>query len=168
MVLRIVSETRERSESFRYRWELYRALFANAPTCLEENEPDGYDRATGQTGYRTFAGEVVKSHGERLIANFLYLNGVDCVYEQPYEVNGRRIASSAHSQYRPGLLLPRHQRLARAVGAGLQRQAPCRIPRLRAGDGVEAFETTGRFDERVAVYRLFATDWGRRHSDAPE
>ncbi len=101
MVLRIVNELRGMSESFRYRWELYRALFADAPTRLEENEPDGYDRATGQTGYRTFAGEVVKSHGERLIANFLYLNGVNYVYERPYQVNGRPIASSTRSQYRP-------------------------------------------------------------------
>jgi DNA helicase-4 len=76
MVLCIVNELRETSETFRYRWGLYRALFANAPTRLDENEPDGYDRATGQTGYRTFAGEIVKSHGERLIANFLYLNRV--------------------------------------------------------------------------------------------
>jgi DNA helicase-4 len=106
MVLRIVNELRGMSESFRYRWELYRALFANAPTRLEENEPDGYDRTTGQTGYRTFAGEVVKSHGERLIANFLYLNGVNYVYERPYQVNGRRIATSARSQYRPDFYYP--------------------------------------------------------------
>jgi len=30
------------------------------------------------------------------------------------------------------------------------------------------FDTTGRFGERVAVYRLLATDWGRRRSDEPE
>ena len=30
---------------------------------------------TPRPGYRTFAGEVVKSHDERLIADFLYLNG---------------------------------------------------------------------------------------------
>jgi DNA helicase-4 len=106
MVLRIVSDLRTTSASFRYHWELYRTLFANAPTSLDEKEPDGYDRATGQTGYRTFAGEVVKSHGERLIANFLYLNGVNYVYERPYEVNGRRIASSARSEYRPDFYYP--------------------------------------------------------------
>ena len=86
--------------------DLYRLLFANASADLAENEPDGYDYATRQTGYRTFAPERYrsaatrhmvlcgialernrrcgrdmrpargKSHGERLIANFLYLNGV--------------------------------------------------------------------------------------------
>ena len=68
-----------------------------------ENEPDGYDNATRQTGYRTFAGEVVKSHGERLIANFLYLNGVDYVYERPYDVH---VADATHSQYRPDFYYP--------------------------------------------------------------
>lgn len=106
MVLRIVDELRDASERFRYRWDLYRMLFANAPTRLEEDQPDGYDRMTGQTGYRTFAGEVVKSHGERLVANFLYLNGVNYEYERPYEVNGRSVANTARSQYRPDFYYP--------------------------------------------------------------
>jgi DNA helicase-4 len=106
MVLRIVDELRDTSGSFRYRWDLYRMLFANAPTNLDENEPDGYDRATAQTGYRTFAGEVVKSHGERLIANFLYLNGVNYVYEWPYEVDGLGVANTLRSQYRPDFYYP--------------------------------------------------------------
>src|SRR5262249_47525254 len=83
MVLRMVDELRESSESYRFRWDLYRMLFANAPTELERNEPDGYDSATRETGYRTFAGEIVKSHSERLVANFLYLNGINYVYEHP-------------------------------------------------------------------------------------
>jgi len=102
-VLHIVDELRDSSESFRYRWDLYRMLFANAPTELTESEPDGYDRSTSQTGYRTFAGEVVKSHGERLIADFLFLNGVRYVYERPYNVN---VADANHSQYRPDFYYP--------------------------------------------------------------
>jgi DNA helicase IV len=103
MVLRIADELRDASESNRYQWDLYRLLFANAPTDLAENEPDGYSHATRQTGYRTFAGEVVKSHGERLIANFLYLNGIDYVYERPYDVD---VADTTHSQYRPDFYYP--------------------------------------------------------------
>ena len=103
MVLRIADELRDASESFRYHWDLYRLLFANAPADLAENEPDGYNQATRQTGYRTFAGEVVKSHGERLIANFLYLNGVDYVYERPYDVD---VSDTTHSQYRPDFYYP--------------------------------------------------------------
>jgi DNA helicase IV len=103
MVLRIADELREASESFRHHWDLYRLLFANAPVDLAENEPDGYDHATRQAGYRTFAGEVVKSHSERLIANFLYLNGVDYVYERSYDVD---VSDSTHSQYRPDFFYP--------------------------------------------------------------
>jgi DNA helicase-4 len=103
MVMRIVDELRGTSVSFRYRWDLYRMLFANAPTDLTENEPDGYDKATSETGYRTFAGEVVKSHGERLIANFLYLNGVNYEYERPYDVH---VADATHSQYHPDFYYP--------------------------------------------------------------
>lgn len=103
MVLRIADELRDASESFRHNWDLYRLLFANAPIDLAENEPDGYNNATRQTGYRTFAGEVVKSHSERLIANFLYLNGVDYVYERPYDVD---VSDTTHSQYRPDFYYP--------------------------------------------------------------
>ena len=103
MILRIADELRDASESFRHRWDLYRLLFANAPTDLTENEPDSYNKATRQAGYRTFAGEVVKSHGERLIANFLYLNGVDYVYERPYDVD---VSDGGHSQYRPDFYYP--------------------------------------------------------------
>ncbi len=102
-VLHIVDELRDTSEAFRYRWDLYRTLFANAPTALTEGEPDGYDKSAGRIGYRTLAGEVVKSHGERLIADFLFLNGVRYVYERPYDVN---VADANHSQYRPDFYYP--------------------------------------------------------------
>ena len=103
MVMRIVDELRGSSPSFRYRWDLYRTLYANAPTHLDEDEPDGYDKATKRTGYRTFAGEVVRSHGERFIANFLYLNGVNYVYERSYPV---KLSDATHSQYRPDFYYP--------------------------------------------------------------
>jgi DNA helicase-4 len=103
MVLRIVDELRDISEAFRYQWDLYRLLFANAPTNLEDHAPDAYDNATARTGYRTFAGEVVKSHSERLIADFLFLNGIRYVYEQPYSID---VADVTHSQYRPDFYYP--------------------------------------------------------------
>lgn len=103
MVLRIVDELRDASQSFRYRWDLYRLLYANAPTDLDVHEPDGYSKETREKGYRTFGGEIVKSHGERLIANFLYLYGVRYVYERAYDVN---VADATHSQYRPDFYYP--------------------------------------------------------------
>jgi len=103
MVMRIVDKLRDASELFRYHWDLYRLLFANAPTDLDEKVPDGYDKAAGVTGYKTFSGVVVKSHGERLIADFLYLNGVEFQYEKAYDYP---VADETHSQYRPDFYYP--------------------------------------------------------------
>jgi DNA helicase-4 len=103
MVMRIVDKLRDASESFRYHWDLYRLLFANAPTDLDEKVPDGYDKAARVTGYKTFSGVVVKSHGERLIADFLYLNGVEFDYERAYDYPA---ADETHSQYRPDFYYP--------------------------------------------------------------
>jgi DNA helicase IV len=102
-VLEIVDQLRDSSETFRYRWDLYRLLFAAAPGLLDEGEPDAYDRASRETGYRTFSGTMVKSHGERLVADFLYLNGVAFEYERPYAVD---VASETHAQYRPDFYYP--------------------------------------------------------------
>ncbi len=102
VVMEIVDELRDRSEEFRYRWDLYRTLFANASTDITGTDPDGYDASTG-AGYRTYGGEIVKSEGERTIANFLYLNGVHYLYERPYDVD---LSDPTHSQYRPDFFYP--------------------------------------------------------------
>ncbi len=103
MIMRIVDELRDSSASFRSHWDLYRLLFANAPTDLDEKAPDGYNRSTRATGYKTFSGKIVKSHGERLIADFLYLNGVDFTYERTYV---HETADANHSEYRPDFYYP--------------------------------------------------------------
>jgi DNA helicase-4 len=103
MIERIVDERRDRDPQFRRRWDLYRLLFARAPVDIEEHEPDGWDPDKKENGYRTFGGDVVRSHGERLIADFLYLNGVTYEYERPYL---HTVADSSHSQYRPDFYYP--------------------------------------------------------------
>lgn len=54
----------------------------------------------------TLKGERVKSFEERLIADWLTLNGVPYVYERPYEVN---TASASRRQYKPDFYLPENQ-----------------------------------------------------------
>lgn len=103
MVMEIVDQLRDSSERFRYDWDLYRLLLANASTRLGDDSPDGYDRRSGMTGLRTFSGALVKSQGERLIADFLYLNGVDFEYERSYSHD---VADQTHSQYRPDFYYP--------------------------------------------------------------
>ena len=99
----IVDGLRAASADYAYLWDLYRTLFATAPIDLTDNEPDSWDRQTGASGLRTFRGELVRSHGERLIANYLYLNGVAYEYERPYEHN---TADARHSQYQPDFYYP--------------------------------------------------------------
>ena len=50
----------------------------------------------------TLRGEKVKSYGEVIIANFLYLNGVNYEYEYPYKVDTR---TKYYSQYYPDFYL---------------------------------------------------------------
>lgn len=98
MVCRIVDELRDASPAFAYRWDLFRLLYAPAGESLAGGEPDGWDSASRRQGFRTAGGEVVKSEGERLIADFLFFNGVPCSYERPYVHD---VADVDHSQYRP-------------------------------------------------------------------
>jgi DNA helicase-4 len=98
MVCRIVDELRDSSPAFAYRWDLFRLLYARVGETVSGGEPDAWDRKERQQGFRTAAGEVVKSEGERLIADFLFFNGVPYDYEKPYHHD---VADAEHSQYRP-------------------------------------------------------------------
>lgn len=103
MVSRIVDQLRDRSSSFRFRWDMFRLLFARMDEDPEAAEPDGYDRRMGANGFTTLNGEVVKSQGERLIADWLFVNGVDYVYEKEYDAD---TVDAHHSQYKPDFYYP--------------------------------------------------------------
>ncbi len=51
----------------------------------------------------TLNGEIVKSYGEMEIANFLYKNSINYIYEENYKYN---ITSTYQSQYKPDFYLP--------------------------------------------------------------
>ena len=104
MVCRIVDELRDGSVEFRYKWDLYRLLFARMADSPDGGEVDNYDRATKVSGFRTYKGETVKSQGERMLADWLYLNGVNYEYERPYAHID--VADRDHSQYRPDFYYP--------------------------------------------------------------
>ena len=99
----IVNSLKTSSPDFKYKWEFFRLLMANAPSAPDSGEPDAYDRTSKEIGLRTFDGKNVRSGGERLIANWLYLNGIEYKYEHPYSF---RTASATHSQYRPDFYYP--------------------------------------------------------------
>ncbi|MBH0052700.1 UvrD-helicase domain-containing protein [Salinibacterium sp. SWN139] len=102
---RIVDELRDADVVFRTNWDLFRMVFGrDLPEFGQEQaEPDGWDPVARREGHRTLAGEVVKSQAERLIADWLYYNGVSYRYEQRYEVD---TADAEHSQYHPDFYYP--------------------------------------------------------------
>lgn len=53
----------------------------------------------------TLKRETVKSYGEMEIANFLYLNGIEYVYEKAYEIDTR---TQEYGQYYPDFYLPEY------------------------------------------------------------
>ena len=55
---------------------------------------------------RSLKGDEVRSFEECYIANFLYSNGIDYLYEEPYEA---KTADINHPQYRPDFFLPRYR-----------------------------------------------------------
>lgn len=103
VVEEIVDGLRDSSTEFRYKWDLFRLLFAGAPNSPEAGDPDAWDAAARRNGFRTLDGKIVRSDGERLIADWLFLNGVEYAYERPYVED---VADESHSQYRPDFYYP--------------------------------------------------------------
>jgi DNA helicase-4 len=101
----IVEGLRKSDPAFRTEWDLFRMVFGrDLPEFgQEEAEPEAWDAANRRDGFRTLAGEVVRSQGERLIADWLFYNGVNYVYEGRYEID---TADSEHRQYQPDFYYP--------------------------------------------------------------
>ncbi len=97
MVGHIVDELRDKSPAFRYQWDLYRLVFARTADSPEGAPAEWWDRQTDVAGHRTLRGDTVRSQGEKMIADWLYLNGVAYDYERAYT---HPVADSEHAQYR--------------------------------------------------------------------
>ncbi|NMM20960.1 MAG: UvrD-helicase domain-containing protein [Rhodoferax sp.] len=99
-LLEIVDALKDKDSSFRTNWDLFRIVLGqDLPKFGKEQEsPDSWDRNTREEGFWTLNNEVVKSRGEQMIANWLFYNGVNYVYEAAYEIE---TADAQHRQYRP-------------------------------------------------------------------
>jgi DNA helicase IV len=91
----IVNQLCGQSPTFALRWELYRR--STSRTQISDNG-DGQAPALV-----SLQGDVVRSFGELMITNWLYLNGINHVYEQPYVHD---VATAEHAQYRPDFYYP--------------------------------------------------------------
>ena len=99
----IVQKLKDSSEDFKYKWDLYRLIFPPETIKLTGVEHDAWDSESKEQGFHTFDGKIVRSHGERMIANWLYLHGVAYQYERDYKV---KTANALHRQYKPDFYYP--------------------------------------------------------------
>lgn len=105
VLLELIDRLKDTDVSFRTQWDLFRVVFGqDLPTFGKEHEaPDAWDGERKVEGFWTLNGEVVKSRGEQIIANWLFYNGIQYHYEAPYQVD---TADALHRQYRPDFYLP--------------------------------------------------------------
>lgn len=69
----------------------------------------------------TLKGERVKSYGEIDIANFLFENGVEYIYEHPYKIDTR---NEEYGQYYPDFYLPEYDIYIEYFGVNLKLEVP--------------------------------------------
>ncbi|MDQ0648639.1 DNA helicase-4 [Microbacterium natoriense] len=100
----VVDVLRDRDPVFRRNWDLFRLVFGRQlPDLGDEADPEKADPRTKALGFGTLAGEVVNSQEEVMIANWLFLNGVNYEYERPY---AHDVADAHHRQYQPDFYYP--------------------------------------------------------------
>lgn len=105
VLLEIIDHLKDSDAAFRRQWDLLRVVFAqDLPKFGKEHEcPDAWDSQQKLAGFWTMNGEVVKSRGELLIADWLFHNGVKYEYETPYKID---TADAQRRQYTPDFYLP--------------------------------------------------------------
>ncbi|WP_437420384.1 UvrD-helicase domain-containing protein [Stutzerimonas chloritidismutans] len=99
----IVDLLKDRSPAFRRQWDLFRFVFGRDLPASGAPEPADVWDAQGKGALVTNRGERVKSLEEVMIANLLFLNGVNYDYEAPYP---HSTADETHRQYRPDFYYP--------------------------------------------------------------
>lgn len=101
----LVDELCAENPTFAAQWDLFRLLyFKDVGRWDAREEPEDYDPdSQRKRGFRTLRGEIVKSKSERLIADWLFLHGVNYRYEEPYPHDTR---TSTKRQYRPDFYYP--------------------------------------------------------------
>lgn len=98
----IVQSLIAQDAQFKRDWDLFRTVYGrDVGKWGERQEPDAY--ADGQRGFLTAKGDIVKSKEERVIADWLFYNGVAYEYERAYEHD---TADEQYRQYFPDFYYP--------------------------------------------------------------
>ncbi len=99
----IVRALRHRAPAFAAGWSMFQNILGIPIDDQTDPIPDAWDAENRRSGYRALNLDVLKSSGERAIANWLIMCGVEFEYERAYEVN---VADAQHSQYHPDFFYP--------------------------------------------------------------
>ncbi|TRN80710.1 helicase IV, partial [Pseudomonas syringae] len=100
----IVDSLKDRSDEFRTRWDLFRLVFGRDHSSAPLSDVAEAFNRDGEGRLVTLNGEHVASQEERLIANWLFYNGVEYAYERRYEHD---TATADHRQYVPDFYYPK-------------------------------------------------------------
>lgn len=101
----LIDGLKDSSPWFRTSWDLFRVVLSRDLPKFgkEQDDTEDWDRNSGKNGFRTLNDEIVKSHGERMIADWLFYNGVSYQYEPSYIHD---TADATHKQYQPDFFYP--------------------------------------------------------------
>ncbi len=98
----LIDQLKSNEVGFRSRWDLFRLVFGrDLPAFKSMKVPPKQNSKAGRL--IPIQGDPVKSLEECMIANWLHYNGVEYVYERPYEHD---TATETHSQYHPDFYYP--------------------------------------------------------------
>ena len=111
---------------------LYNRVIAKSE--FEFKSQKEYDEFLELNPPTTVNNETVKSYGEMDIANFLMQNGIQYIYEHPYEVDTR---TSKYGQYHPDFYLPDYKIYIEYFGINRNGEVP---PYFKASDEMSATE----------------------------
>ena len=102
-LLNIIDDLKDQSESFRTQWDLFRLVLGrDLPATGEEQSFEAWNKQ-GEGRLVSLNGDLVASQEERIIANWLFYNGVEYQYERCYEHD---TATTMHRQYFPDFYYP--------------------------------------------------------------
>lgn len=147
-IVDIINSLAGQDSGFRREWDLFRTVYARDVKQLgQPQEPDAISE--GKRGFLTAKGHTVKSMEERLIADWLFYNGVSYEYEKVYE---HETADQHHGQYCPDFYYPEINVYHEHFALNAKGEAPKAFKgyldgviwkrSLHATKGTELFETT--------------------------
>lgn len=106
----IIQQLNETDSDFQEKYLLFKTAYLKSPLSpFAFNTQSEWNKAQKQSfdrfkdGFETYQGEIVKSHGEKAIANWLFSQGIPYQYERDYEHD---TADENHRQYKPDFYFP--------------------------------------------------------------